>query len=232
MGYLEMSKRALLAGADINRKEGMMLQRPFGVVGQNLEIQKTTDSARFWSSLVLTTNYPFLLIFSALFNFTGVLLCDNICRQPPGRISWASPHCTWQWGQGSLKSSGAKTSVGSMTGLSSLSDQLVLYSTTNRIRDLTVMPILHWCIEELNMSWCWYWYWYWIPLDTTESPHRSTSWWCSPELARLLVESKADLQQQTVREPNGGGRGGEVLPNRWVGDIGGMSCRKIHLTKI
>lgn len=34
MGDLEMSKRALLAGADINRKEGMMLQRPFGVVGQ------------------------------------------------------------------------------------------------------------------------------------------------------------------------------------------------------
>ena len=75
MGDLEMSKRALLAGADINRKEGMMLQRPFGVVGQNLEIQKTTDSARFWSSLVLTTNYPFLLIFSALFNFTGVPGC-------------------------------------------------------------------------------------------------------------------------------------------------------------
>ena len=96
MGDLEMSKRALLAGADINQKEGMMLQRPFGVVGQNLEIQKTTDSARFWSSLVLTTNYPFLPRFSALFNFTGVLLCDNICRQPLGRISWASPHCTWQ----------------------------------------------------------------------------------------------------------------------------------------
>ena len=25
----------------------------------------------------------------------------------------------------------------------------------------------------------------------------------SPEVERLLVESKADLQQQTVREPNG-----------------------------
>ena len=129
-----------------------MLQRPFGVVGQNLEIQKTTDSARFWSSLVLTTTYPFLLIFSALFNFTGVLLCDNICRQPPGRISWASPHCTWQWGQGSLKSSGAKTSFGSMTGLSSLSDQLVLWLFNNQPHtgsDCYAYTILHWCTEGL-----------------------------------------------------------------------------------
>ena len=70
-------------------------------------------------------------------------------------------------------------------------------------------------------------------LDINESAAVwSTSRWClAPELARLLVESKADLQQQTVREPNGWlDMEMEKFSRSSHEDIRGeMSCQKTHL---
>ena len=60
MGDLEMSKRALRAGADIDRKERdvatLGVHGPFGVAGQILEIQKNPPNLPDFGSFLVPTS--------------------------------------------------------------------------------------------------------------------------------------------------------------------------------